>query len=175
MDFLGNVTGPQAKRKRCVGTGVAPRAKLQKFAPPALGANGRPIVLANVKYSVDLAALEEYAATDEAGRTKASHDVKEHRSVLPEREVLHRFFRHVVPTASGDGLCTVSYTRSEVGQALVEAGLLKQARLYPDTYWSCATQLGHKLRNMALGKFYVEMDDKAAAGSHAVLRSKGAH
>ena len=56
MDFLGNVTGPQAKRKRCVGTGVAPRAKLQKFAPPALGANGRPIVLANVKYSVDLAA-----------------------------------------------------------------------------------------------------------------------
>ena len=165
----------EAKRKRSVGTGAAPRAKLQKFAPPALGANGRPIILANVKYSVDLAALKEYAATEEAGHTKASHDVKEHRSALTEREVLQRFFRHVVPTASGDGLCTVSYTRSEVGQALVEAGLLRQARLYPDTYWSCATQLGHKLRNMALGKFYVEMDDKAAAGSHAVLRSKGAH
>ena len=170
MDFLGNVTGPQAKRKRCVGTGVAPRAKLQKFAPPALGANGRPIVLANVKYSVDLAALKEYAATDEAGRTKASHDVKEHRSALTEREVLQRFFRHVVPTASGDGLCTVSYTRSEVGEALVEAGLLRQARLYPDTYWSCATQLGHKLRNMALGKFYVEMDDKAAF--HKLLQAR---
>ena len=144
----------EAKRKRSVGTGAAPRAKLQKFVPPALGANGRPIVLANVKYSVDLAALKEYAATEEAGHTKASHDVKEHRSALTEREVLQRFFRHVVPTASGDGLCTVSYTRSEVGQALVEAGLLRQARLYPDTYWSCATQLGHKLRNMALGKFY---------------------
>ena len=84
-----------------------------------------------MKYSVDLAALKEYAATDEAGRTNASHDVKEHRSALTEREVLQRFFRHVVPTASGDGLCTVSYTRSEVGQALVEAGLLRQARLYP--------------------------------------------
>ena len=160
----------EAKRKRSVGTSVAPRAKLQKFAPPALGANGRPIVLANVKYSVDLAALKEYAATDEAGRTKASHDVKEHRSALTEREVLQHFFRHVVPTASGDGLCTVSYTRSEVGQALVEAGLLRQARLYPDTYWSCATQLGHKLRNMALGKFYVEMDDKAAF--HKLLQAR---
>ena len=74
----------EAKRKRSVGTSVAPRAKLQKFAPPALGANGRPIVLANVKYSLDLAALKEYAATEEAGHTKASHDVKEHRSALTE-------------------------------------------------------------------------------------------
>ena len=43
--------------------------------------------------------------------------------------------------------------------------MLQQARLYSDTYWSCATQLGHKLRNMALGKFYVAMDDKPPSTS----------
>ena len=91
---------------------------------------------------------------------------------MTEREVIERFLQHVVPTASGDGLCTVSYTRSEVGQALVEAGLLQHARLYPDTYWSCATQLGAKLRNIALGKFYVEMDDKDAF--HKLLQSRTA-
>ena len=70
----------EAKRKRSVGTGAAPRAKLKKFVPPALGANGRPIVLANVKYSVDLAALKEYAATEEAGHTKASRRMFENRT-----------------------------------------------------------------------------------------------
>ena len=127
-------------------------------------------MLANVQYSIDLAALKEYAATDEAAQTKASHDMKEHRGGLTEQDVLEHFFRHVVPTASGDGLCTVSYTRSPVGQALVDAGLLQQTRLYPDTYWSCATQLVHKLRNIALGKFYLEMDDKAAF--HKLLQAR---
>ena len=37
--------------------------------------------------------------------------------------------------------CTVSYTRSEVGQALVDAGFIQHARLYPDQWPSCATQL----------------------------------
>ena len=140
--------------------------KLRRFAPPVLGANGRPIVLANVKYSVDLAALREYQASDEAAVTKvSSDDPKARRHGLTEREVIERFLRHVVPTATGDGLCTVSYTRSEVGQALVEAGLVRHSRLYPDTYWSCATQLGGKLRSIALGKFYLEMDERSTSSS----------
>ena len=160
---------PGAKRKRTNGS-AGPDVKLRKFAPPVLGANGRPLVLAHVKYSVDLAGLQQYAATEEAGRTKACHDIKELRAALTEREVIERFLQHVVPTANGDGLCTVSYTRSEVGQALLEAGLVQHSRLYPDTYWSCATQLGEKLRNIALGKFYVEMDDKDAF--HKLLQAR---
>ena len=144
--------------------------KLRRFAPPVLGANGRPIVLANVKYSVDLAALREYAASDEAALAKDSNDPNSRRHGLTDREVIEKFLRHVVPTASGDGLCTVSYTRSEVGHALVEAGLIQHARLYPDTYWSCATQLGEKMRNIALGKFYMEMDDKDAF--HKLLQAR---
>ena len=132
---------PGAKRKRTNGS-AGPDVKLRKFAPPVLGANGRPLVLAHVKYSVDLAGLQQYAATEEAGRTKACHDIKELRAALTEREVIERFLQHVVPTANGDGLCTVSYTRSEVGQALLEAGLVQHSRLYPDTFWSCATQAG---------------------------------
>ena len=146
---------PQGKkRKKVAVSSEQSQAKLRRFAPPVLGANGRPIVLANIKYSVDLAALREYATSDEAAITKvSSDDPKARRHGLTEREVIERFLRHVVPTASGDGLCTVSYTRSEIGQALVEAGLVNHSRLYPDTYWSCATQLGGKLRSIALGKF----------------------
>ena len=135
-----------------------------------VGANGRPIVLANVKYSVDVAALREYAATEEAGRTKASQTDSEVRSDYTERKLIDRFLQHVVPTASGDGLCTVSYTRCEVGQALVDAGLIEHARLYPDSWPSCVTQLGKKLRAIALGKFYVEMDDKDAF--HRLLQAR---
>ena len=135
-----------------------------------VGANGRPIVVANVKYSVDVAALRDYAETDEAGRTKACDREDEARSNYTERELIHRFLQHVVPTASGDGLCTVSYTRCEVGQALVDAGFLEQARLYPDKWPSCVTQLGKKLRAIALGKFYVEMDDKDAF--HKLLQAR---
>ena len=160
------------KRKKPVGSSNARSAmKLRPFAPVTLGANGRPIVLANIKYSVDVAALREYAASDEAAVTKVkSDDPKERRHGLTEREVIERFLRHVMPTASGDGLCTVSYTRSEIGQALVEAGFVQHSRLYPDTYWSCATQLGGKLRSIALGKFYLEMDDKDAF--HKLLQAR---
>ena len=146
-------------RPRDCGEKLA-RNKMQKQR----GANGRPIVLANVKYSVDVTALKEYACTEEAGRVKASHTESEVRSDYTERELINRFLRHVIPTASGDGLCTVSYTRCEVGQALVEAGLLEHARLYPDSWPSCATQLGKKLRAIALGTFYAEMDDKLLHG-----------
>ena len=74
----------------------------------ALGANGRPIVLANVSYCVDLQALTEYAASDEAARTKASDDAGEHRSQYTERQVIRKFLAHVERTALGDGKCTVS-------------------------------------------------------------------
>ena len=115
--------------------GEGRRAKRARNDLPApIGANGRPIVLANVKYSVDVVALKAYAATEEAGRTKACNRDNEARSECTERELINRFLQHVVPTASGDGLCTVSYTRCEIGQALVEAGFLANARLYPDSW-----------------------------------------
>ena len=58
------------KRKKPVGSSSARSAiKLRRFAPVTLGANGRPIVLANIKYSVDVAALCEYAAFVEAAVT----------------------------------------------------------------------------------------------------------
>ena len=93
----------------------------------AHGANGRPVVLANVRYSVDIVALKEYAATDEAGRTKASSNQNDVKSGFTERQLIELFLKHVVSSASGDGICTVSYTRSEIGQALVDAGFIDGA------------------------------------------------
>ena len=157
-------TRKKARRAVCKKPGTKPKRLKQ-----TLGANGRPVVLANVRYSVDLAALKEYAATEEAARTTASSS-DEARSEYTEKQIIERFLQHVVPTASGDGLCTVSYTRSEIGQALVDAGLLEGGRLYADVWPSCVTQLGKKLRAIALGKFYVEMDDKDAF--HRLLQAR---
>ena len=108
--------------KREKTRGANSKLKLRRFAPRPLGANGRPIVLSNVKYSVDLAALKEYAASDEAARTRTG------KNGMTEREVLERFLNHVVPTGNGSGLCTVSYTGSEIGHALIQAGLLPPFR-----------------------------------------------
>ena len=133
------------------------------------GANGRPVVLAAVKYSVDVASLKEYAATDEAARTLAKSESTQYPA-MTRREIIRRFLHYVQDTSSGDGLCSVTYTRCEIGQALVDAGFLKHARLYPDKWPCCATQLGSDLRAIALGKFYAELDDRDAF--HKLLQAQ---
>ena len=162
------VAAPQRRAKRKASECAEQAPKLRKSE--TRGANGRPIVLAGIKYSVDVASLRAYAATDEALRTKKPKDAYKNCVPMTDREKIDRFLKRVQPTASGDGLCVVSYTRSEVGQALVDAGFLQHARLYPDTWPSCAAHLGgSKLRGIASGKFYVEMDDKDAF--HKLLQS----
>ena len=106
-----------------------------------IGLNGRPIVLSNLKYDVDVGALERYASSEEATRA-ASNDPSEGRSGLTEREIIQRFLHHVSRDKDGKGTCTVSYTRCQIGQALVDAKLLQHTRIYPDKWPSCATQLG---------------------------------
>ena len=62
----------------------------------------------------------------------------------------------------GSGVCTFSYTHSDIGQGLQDAGFLeKGGQLYPGAF-PCATQLGSKLRNCALGAHYMECDDADA-------------
>ena len=115
-----------------------------------IGYNGRPIVL-NMKYAVDVGALERYASTEEATRA-ASDDPSEPRAALTEREMIERFLHNVKRDKDGKGTCTVAYTRCQIGQALVDAQLLQHTRIYPDKWPSCATQLGKRLRSLALGK-----------------------
>ena len=75
-------TKSNTRMKRTKSSDTHSQKRQRKRTPDtnhAHGANGRPVVLANVRYSVDIVALKEYAATDEAGRTKASsneNDVK---------------------------------------------------------------------------------------------------
>ena len=115
-----------------------------------IGLNGRPIVLNNLKYDIDVCALERYASSEKATRA-ASDDPSEGRSGLTEREMIQRFLHNVKRDQDGEGTCTVSYTRSQIGQALVDAQLLQHTRIYPDKWPSCATQLGKRLRSLALG------------------------
>ena len=126
-----------------------------------IGMNERPIVLSNLKYDVDVGALERYASTEEATRA-ASDDPSEPRAALTEREMIERFLHNVKRDKDGKGTCTVSYTRCTIGQALVDAQLLQHTRIYPDNWPSCATQLGKRLRSLALGKYYDEADDEHA-------------
>ena len=116
-----------------------------------IGANGRPVILHGVRYRVDVAALETYAASEEAANTSASSDPGQIRSKMSERELIERFLLNVQKSSDGIGYCNVSYTHCEIGQALVDAGFIKHARLYPDRWPSCARQLGKKLRGLALG------------------------
>ena len=126
-----------------------------------IGSNGRPVILNSVKYKVDAAALAQYAASDAANQN-ASSDEKEIRAGITERDLIGRFLKNVTYDANKEATCTVSYTRCQIGQAFVDAGLLTQSRLYPDRWPNCATQLGRHLRCLALGKYYVEMDDENA-------------
>ena len=134
-----------------------------------IGANGRPVILHGVRYRVDVAALEAHAASAEAN-APASSDASQVRSKLSEREVIERFLQNVQRHDDGTGYCIASYTHCEIGQALIDAGFIKHARLYPDRWPTCATQLGKKLRSLALGRFYVELDDKDAF--HRLLQAK---
>ncbi len=59
---------------------------------------------------------------------------------------------------------------AQIGEALVKAGHRSHSRIYLDRWPSCATQLGKKLRSIALGRDYVEMDDKDSF--HRRLQSK---
>ncbi len=89
---------------------------------------------------------------------------------MSERELIKRFLGHVERTSPRDGYCEVSYTRCPIGEALVKAGYLTHSRIYPDRWLSCVTQLGNKLRNIAFGSDYIEMDDKYSF--HRILQSK---
>ena len=100
-------------------------------------------MLNSMKYDVDVAALERYASSEEAARA-ASEDPSEFRAELTEREIMQRFLDNVSRDKDGKGTCTVSYTRCQIGQALVDAHLLQHTRIYPDKWPSCATQLGNK-------------------------------
>ena len=116
-----------------------------------IGSNGRPIVLNGVKYKVDAAALAQYAASDEAKRA-ASCEETEVRAGVTEHDLIGRFLQNVTYGANSEATCTVSYTRCQIGQALVDAGLLIKSRLYPDKWHICVTQFGRHLRSLALGK-----------------------
>ena len=59
-----------------------------------IGLNGKPVVLPNLKYDVDVDALERYASSEEAMRA-ASADPKEFRAELTEREIIQRFLHNV--------------------------------------------------------------------------------
>ena len=85
-----------------------------------IGSNGRPVVLNTVKYKVDAAALAQYAASDAASRN-ASSDETEIRAGITERDLIGRFLQNVTYDANNEATCTVSYTRCQIGQALVDA------------------------------------------------------
>ena len=133
--------------------------------PALYSGKGRRIMLCDVQYEVDVAALEAHANTPEAKSAWASYDLSKTTSRLTEHDLIKKFLddtRRVKRMPNGRGICTFSYTPSDLGQALVEAGFLELGgRLYPDV-WPCATSLPKKLRNCALGAHYVEYDDSSA-------------
>ena len=123
------------------------------------------IILCDLQCKVDAAALEAYANTPEAGTTWASPDeTEEIRSKMTERDYIRLFLnsKRMKRLSDGSGVCTFSYRHSDIGQGLQDAGFLENGgRLYPDAY-PCATALGSKLRNCALGAHYMECDDADA-------------
>ena len=134
-----------------------------------LGANGRPIILQNVRYKVDIAALSAFAASEDA-IAPVSSDTRQAKSSISARELIKRFLEFVDQRPDGEAYCNMNYTHSEIGQALIDNGYIASARLYPDRWPSCATQLGRKLRNIALGKYYIELDDNNAF--HRLLHAR---
>ena len=136
-----------------------------------LSAKGRRVVLCDVQYKIDAAALEAYAETPEAKTTRASCDESKARSRLTEHELIKRFLGsgRVKRLPDGTGVCTFSYTASPIGEELFRQGFLENGgRLYPDL-WPSVTDLPKKLRNCALGAHCIEMDDSNAF--HRYLQS----
>ena len=149
------------------GTGrwAGESAAMPPGGPALYSGKGRRIMLRDVQYTVDVAALEAHANTPEAKSAWASYDLNKATYRLTEHDLIKKFLdetRRVKRLPDGSGICTFSYTPSDLGQALVEAGYLELGgRLYPDV-WPCATSLPKKLRNCALGAHYVEYDDSSA-------------
>ena len=136
-----------------------------------LTAKGRRVVLRDLTYRIDAAALEAYAETSEAKSTRASCDESKARSKLTEHELIRKFLDggRVKRLPDGTGICTFSYAASDIGEELFRQGFLENGgRLYPDK-WPSATDLPKKLRNCALGAQHVEMDDSNAF--HRYLQS----
>ena len=128
-----------------------------------LTAKGRHVVLQDLTYRIDAAALEAYAATPEAKSTRTTSDDPRARK-LTEHELIRRFLDggRVKRLPDGTGICTFSYAASPIGDELYRQGFLENGgRLYPDD-WPSATDLPKKLRNCALGAQHVEMDDSNA-------------
>ena len=136
-----------------------------------LTAKGRRVVLRDLTYRIDAAALEAYAETPEAKSARTSCDESKARSRLTEHELVRKFLDggRVKRLPDGTGICTFSYAASDIGEELFRQGFLENGgRLYPDK-WPSATDLPKKLRNCALGAQHVEMDDSNAF--HRYLQS----
>ena len=138
---------------------------------PMLTAKGRRMILQDLTYRIDAAALEAYAETSEAKSTRASCDESKARAKLTEHELIRRFLDggRVKRLPDGTAICTFSYAASDIGEELWRQGLLENGgRLYPDK-WPSVTDFPKKLRNCALGAQHVEMDDSNAF--HRYLQS----
>ena len=116
---------------------------------PMLTAKGRRMILQDLTYRIDAAALEAYAETSEAKSTRASCDESKARAKLTEHELIRRFLDggRVKRLPDGTAICTFSYAASDIGEELWRQGLLENGgRLYPDKWpsvtdfrKSCAT------------------------------------
>ena len=92
-----------------------------------LTAKGRKVVLPDVTYRIDAAALEAYAETPEAKSTRASCDESKARAKLTEHELIRRFLDggRVKRLPDGTGICTFSYAASDIGEELRRHGFLE--------------------------------------------------
>ena len=153
---------PPPNNRKCGPDGGQDCERGSEYVVP--GTSNLRIVLCDLQYKVDTAALEAHANTPEASATWASPDETEVRSKMTERDYIRQFLnsKRMKRLPDGSGVCTFSYRHTDIGQALQDAGFLENGgRLYPDAY-PCATQLGSKLRNCALGAHYMECDDADA-------------
>ena len=77
----------------------------------ALGTSNPRVILCDLQYKVNTAALEAHANTPEAGATWASPDETEIRSKMTEREYIRLFLnsKRMKRLPDGSGVCTFSY------------------------------------------------------------------
>jgi len=174
---------------------TALKRKASEVDPEGEGPTGyydskdRPIILADMTYTIDGAALEEYSRTQAASINAASSKETDPKSKMTEQEVIQRLLhcKRVLRHADGTATCTYSYVHSEIGQQLWKHGFLPNGgRVYPD-FWPSATCLSNqtdepreevnvsqnrKLRNCALGRYYIELDDANAFHCYLMTLTK---